>query len=236
MTTLHATVAEAPVDLTLELPPGPLTTGSTVEGSLTVRGERCTVDPVSLGLFADVDGDRRLVASYRLTDSLAVEAADASVPVTVAVPHSAPVTREGTTVRVAAGTDPDALADEARPVEVGPGPVQSAVLDAVRSLGFDVGGARCVADDTATYGPAPGPVQLFECVPTSGPFERRLDRLELAVRPDGREMAAYLDLHREGGLFTDAGGEGGRTLRVALRDPDAESVAAALRKTLERHA
>lgn len=236
MTTLHATAAEQSVDLTLELPPGPLTTGSTVEGSLTVRGDRCTVDPVYLGLFADVAGDLRTVVSYRLTDSLAVEAADATLPVTVAVPHRAPVTRPGTTVRIATGTDPDALADGAHPVEVGPGPVQTAVLDAVRSLGFDVEDARCVAGDAATYGPASGPVQLFECVPTTGPFERRLDRLDLAVRPDGRQMAAYLDLHREGGLFTDAGGEGGRTLRVAVRDPGAESVATDLRETLDRHA
>jgi sporulation-control protein spo0M len=236
MTTLHSTLAGDPVELTLKLPPGPLTTGSTVEGSLTVRGERCTLAPVYLGLFADVDGDRRPVARYRLTDSLAVEQVDASVPVTVAVPHRAPVTCGGTTVRVAAGTDPDALADDAHPVEIGAGPVQTAVLDAVRSLGFDVEGARCVGDDDEAYGPAPAPAQLFECVPTGGPFERRLDRLDVAVRPDGREMAAYLDLHREGGLFTDAGEEGGRTLRVALRDPAVGSVATRLRETLERHA
>lgn len=236
MTTLRANLTGDPVELTLELPAGPLTTGSTVEGSLSVRGERCTLDPVYLGLFADVDGRRRRVASYRLTDSLAVDDAPANVPVAVAVPHHAPVSHRGTTVRVAAGTDLDAIPEDAHPVEIGPGPVQGAVLDAVRSLGFAVEGARCVADEDADYGPATGPVQLFECAPTDGPFERRLDRLDLAIRPDGREMTAYLDVHREGGLFSDATGADGRTLRVAVREPDAESVAERLRETLERHA
>ncbi len=233
MTTVRSTVDAESVELTLELPAGPLTAGSTVEGELTVRGG--PVGPVVLALFAG-PADAALsaatrVAQYRLTDSLTAADRATTVPATVAIPHWTPVSRPGTTVRAATGVDAVTDPDEARTVEIEPGPVQSTALEALSELGFAVEGTRCVSPDSDDYGPAPGPVQLFECVPVEGPFERRLDRLDVAIRPDGREMAAYLDVHREGGLFSETGGSDGRTLRVALDDDLPERV----EETLSRH-
>lgn len=217
MTTVRSVVDADGVELTLELPDGPLVAGSTVEGTLTVRG-RGTVGPVAFALFAappDAGADDALeVTRYHLTDAMAVDGVE-TVPVTVAVPHWTPVTRSETGIRAVTGFDPDPTADGGRTVSVESGPVQTTALDALADLGFVVRGTRCVAA-TDEYGPAPGPVQLFECVPEGGPFERRLDRLDVAIRPDGRTMTAYLDVHREGGLFSEVGGEDGRTLRVAV--------------------
>ncbi len=234
MTTVRSTVDAESVELTLELPAGPLTAGSTVEGTLTVSGG--PVGPVVLALFAGapdapIDPDA-LVARYRLTDSVPGDGREEmTVPVTVEIPHWTPVSHQGTTVRAAAGVgrvDPEATGHV---VEVEAGPVQSATLEALSALGFAIDRTRCVPGTSHDYGPAPGPVQLFECRPVGGPFERRLDQLDVAIRPDGREMAAYLDVHREGGLFSETGGADGRTLRVAVEDPIGDRI----HDTLSRH-
>lgn len=234
MTTVRSTGGAESVELALELPAGPLTAGSTVEGELTVGGG--PVGPVVLALFAGSPNDPLApdarVARYRLTDSVPPDGREeTTVPVTVEIPHWTPVSRPGTTVRAATGVDRiDADAD-GHTVTVEAGPVQSATLEALSSLGFAIDRTRCALSTSDDYGPAPGPVQLFECVPVDGPFERRLDRLDVAVRPDGREMAAYLDVHREGGLFSETGGADGRTLRVAIEDPIADRI----HETLSRH-
>lgn len=232
MTTLRSTLDAGAVELALALPSGPLTAGSTVEGELTVGGGPGRIEPVDLALFASGPGGDTAgsasVTSYRLTDAMRIEGGEAStVPVTVAVPHRTPVSRGGTTVRLTAGVDPTAAGAAGGTIEVEPGPVQAAALDAISQLGFAVERTR-VVPPTDDHGPAPGPVQPFECVPVDGPFERRLDRLDVAIRPDGREMAAYLDVHREGGLFGEVGGEDGRILRVAVEADFVERLREAL--------
>jgi len=224
MTTVRSTVDGDAVELALELPDAPLVAGTTVEGALTVRSDRDAVGPVELALFAGpadaVPDAATPITRYPLTESIAVDGAVTTVPVTVAIPHWTPVTRSGTAVRAVAGVEPDAN-DAGRSIEIEPGPVQSTALAALAELGFDVVDTRCLSAADA-YGPAPGPIQLFECVPGDGPFERRLDRLDVAIRPDVRTMTAYFDVHRAGGLFSDVGGEDGRTLRVAVEGPVAD--------------
>jgi sporulation-control protein spo0M len=138
-------------------------------------------------------------------------------------------------VELRLGSSPGDLSVGSERLVVEPCPLQGAVFDAVEDLGFARRGVACVLDDAGVYGSAPGPVQEFAYEPVDGPLAGRLDELTVVMRPEGTELAVYLDVEREGGLFSELS-DPERTERVAVQEGETRAaVAERVREALSRH-
>jgi sporulation-control protein spo0M len=225
------------LDLALSIPDEPVTVGTTVDGEIRVRdaGSGARLGRVYAGVFASCGDDWLVVSREQLTDSLMVAGESVAVPAPVTVPHWTPLSVGGTELELRLGSSPGDLTVGGERLVVEPCPLQRAVFDAVDDLGFERTAVSCVLDDAGVYGSAPGPVQEFAYDPIDGPFAGRLDELSVVMRPEGTELAVYLDVEREGGLFSELS-DPERKERVTVEEGETRvAVAERVREALSRH-
>ncbi len=120
------------------------------------------------------------------------------IPISFDLPWYTPLTLGKTKVWVATGLDIKRAIDpgDRDYIHVVPGPLVSALFDALDELGFELMEADCEEVERRSADELPF-LQEFEYKAFSGPFRGRLSELEIVCFVDEDEVEVYIDLDRK---------------------------------------
>ncbi|MCP8970339.1 sporulation protein [Ectobacillus ponti] len=195
--------------------------GDPVRGAVRIEGGAVEqqIDSIYLVLsmlYTKEADDRKVKVQYdldrfQLTEPILISPGEKrEVPFSFLLPLETPVTFGSRSVWVSTGLDIKNSIDptDRDYLEVLPSPLLGKVLESVQSLGFRLRQAECEELPHRLRQHVPF-AQEFEFVPTSGPFHRKLDELELLVLPvakDELEIVMEIDRKARGlaGLLSEA--------------------------------
>lgn len=195
--------------------------GEEIRGIVEIRGGNTEqkIDDIYLTIntqYLQESNDRKMnvtavIERIRLAESFTISANERrEIPFSFVLPLDTPVTLGRTRVWVATGLDIKHAVDPKDKdfLEVQPGKLLGAVLDAISSLGFRIREVECEKAPYRMKRRLPF-IQEFEFVPISGSFRRKLDELELVFQPkSSQEADLYFQIDRKpqglGGLLAEA--------------------------------
>ncbi|WLD93221.1 sporulation protein [Alkalihalobacillus sp. AL-G] len=188
--------------------------GETIEGVVEIKGGKVDqhIDEINLYLMTqyvrEVD-DRKVTQSHTL-DSFQVaqditvsEGEQKKIPFKLPLPLDVPVTIGKTPVWLKTGLDIKQAVDpkDEDYITIKPTELSEKVLDAIEQLGFRLRKSSCVHVKRHLQNNRPF-VQEFEFIPTSGPFNRDLDELEVVFFPEQDRVRLMIEVDKRGkGLF-----------------------------------
>lgn len=231
-------VGAAEVDTVL--PTDSVIAGETVEATVELRGGETAQDVEAvyfalLTRYATDDGrSTGVVDRHRLADSFTIEAGEErSFEVDLGIPRDAPATLDRTDVWIETGLDVEWAVDpdDSDPIEIRPDAHLRALLDALDALGFALRRADCEATSAGVAGRQF--VQTFEFRPRDGPFDGRVDELELVYEPADGGATARLEVDRRGGLLSEMADVDERWTGLSFAEADADALEPRLRSTVD---
>lgn len=190
-------VGSATVDTVL--PRERLHPGEVVQVSVELHGGDATqeIDAIYFALKTRVEGngevEERTLAEPVVDDPIALEPGEErSIPVKLRVPYHAPISRGNVDVWLETGLDIDWAKDprDEDRIEVVPGPIEGALLDAIDDLGFAFRYSELV--DTPYLDDRPF-AQEMDFRPTTDEFATELDELEVTFMPREDDLRVFVE-------------------------------------------
>lgn len=195
--------------------------GETVNGVVEITGGSTeqSIDAIYLTLFATYirESDDKKFTDYAPIQKVQIsnpftvlEQEKKEFPFTFVLPFETPITYGNTRVWVATGVDIKNAVDpkDKDYIEIVPNSLTNSILTAVQDLGFRIREVECEEAPRRYRGRYPF-IQEFEFVPVNGPYQRKLDELEvmfLNQTEDQVELLLEVDRRARGlgGFLTEA--------------------------------
>lgn len=148
---------------------------------------------------------------FKASDSFVIGPGDVvEIDVSLPLPLDTPLTVGKTKVWVETGLDIDNAVDPGDKdyIEVVPGQLTGAFFDSLHELGFELADAECEA--VSCFSDSRPFVQEFEFKPSHGPFQGKLDELEVVFFPKDDNVEVLMDIDRKargfGGILSEMAG------------------------------
>lgn len=201
-------IGSAKVDTLLE--DRPFYPGETIDALVVVEGgkseqviENIYFSLHTLYLTPSAESDHRMdrdfiLDQFRLADRLTVAPGSRhEFPIEFVLPLETPLTFGNTRVWLQTGLDIRNAVDPSDRdyIHVEPTPIVKGIFLAMETLGFTLVEAQNEASEYFHGSPVPF-VQEFEFKPTLGPFQNRLDEVELVFRPEGDRVTVFMEIDR----------------------------------------
>ncbi|BCB04410.1 sporulation protein [Bacillus sp. KH172YL63] len=195
--------------------------GETVKGVVEITGGNTdqSIDAIYLTLFTTYirESDDKKVTDYAPIQKVQIsepftikENEKKELSFTFTLPFETPITYGNTRVWVATGVDIKNAVDpkDKDYIEIVPNALTNAILESIQALGFRIRKVECEEASGRFRGRYPF-IQEYEFVPVNGPFQRKLDELEVVfLNQTEKQVELLLEVDRRarglGGFLAEA--------------------------------
>ncbi|MBW3113195.1 MULTISPECIES: sporulation protein [Bacillaceae] len=227
--------------------------GETVNGVVEITGGSTeqSIDAIYLTLFATYirESDDKKFTDYAPIQKVQIsnpftvlEQEKKEFPFTFVLPFETPITYGNTRVWVATGVDIKNAVDpkDKDYIEIVPNSLTNSILTAVQDLGFRIREVECEEAPRRYRGRYPF-IQEFEFVPVNGPYQRKLDELEvmfLNQTEDQVELLLEVDRRARGlgGFLTEALEMDESMVKMTIKSSDVLQLASKLQHAIDKFA
>ncbi|WP_226675144.1 sporulation protein [Rossellomorea aquimaris] len=227
--------------------------GETVNGVVEITGGSTeqSIDAIYLTLFATYirESDDKKFTDYAPIQKVQIsnpftvlEQEKKEFPFTFVLPFETPITYGNTRVWVATGVDIKNAVDpkDKDYIEIVPNSLTNSILTAVQDLGFRIRKVECEEAPRRYRGRYPF-IQEFEFVPVNGPYQRKLDELEvmfLNQTEDQVELLLEVDRRARGlgGFLAEALEMDESMVKMTIKSSDVLQLASKLQHAIDKFA
>ncbi|MGD6956140.1 sporulation protein [Rossellomorea aquimaris] len=227
--------------------------GETAKGIVEITGGSAyqNIDAIYLTLFTTYirESDDKKYTDYAPIQKVQIsepftigENEKKQFPFSFTLPFETPITYGNTRVWVATGLDIKNAVDpkDKDYIEILPNELTNAVLTSVQELGFRIRKVECEQAPRRYRGRYPF-IQEFEFVPVNGPYQRKLDELEVMFLNQSEEQVdLLLEVDRRarglGGFLAEALEMDESMVRLTIRTTDIPHLSSKLKDVINKFA
>jgi sporulation-control protein len=227
--------------------------GETAKGIVEITGGSAdqNIDAIYLTLFTTYirESDDKKYTDYAPIQKVQIsepftigENEKKQFPFSFTLPFETPITYGNTRVWVATGLDIKNAVDpkDKDYIEILPNELTNAVLTSVQELGFRIRKVECEQAPRRYRGRYPF-IQEFEFVPVNGPYQRKLDELEVMFLNQAEEQVdLLLEVDRRarglGGFLAEALEMDESMVRLTIRTTDIPHLSSKLKDVINKFA